>query len=125
MTLNKKKSGDKKKNRDMISRTITYSTPGLSVYGQIIRPLGQGRFYVNCSDYIQRTAKVCGRMHKKTWITINDFVLVSLRPEEDAKGDIVCKYLPNEVKILRESHQLPEEFGNEDKKAYNIEFENI
>ncbi|KAM0674524.1 hypothetical protein GVAV_002140 [Gurleya vavrai] len=119
------KKSSNKKNREMISRTLTYATPGESVYGQILRPLGQGRFFVNCSDYIQRTSKICGRMHKKTWVTINDFVLVSLRPDEADKGDIVCKYLPNEVKILRESHQLPENFGDENKKTYNIEFETL
>ncbi|KAM0678100.1 Serine/threonine-protein kinase 16 [Binucleata daphniae] len=123
--MTKKSKGSKKNNRESISRTIPYAKPSQSVYGQIIRPFGQGRFCVNCSDYVQRIAKICGRMHKKTWITIDDFVLVSLRPDEDKKGDIIFKYLQNEVKILRESHQLPEDFGDENKKTYNIEFENL
>ncbi|EJW04617.1 translation initiation factor eIF-1A [Edhazardia aedis USNM 41457] len=114
-----------RKKQDNSERPLSYAIDGESVYGQVIQPLGGSRFEVNCADSITRIAKVAGRMHKRVWIHKHDFVLVSLRESEPKKGDIIVKYFPPEVKVLRESNLIPANFMYDDLSNDNIEFDNI
>lgn len=95
------------------------------MYGQIVRPFGSGRFEVVCSDSLLRVCKIRGSLHKRVWIQPNDIVLVLIRENEPHKGDIILKYFPPEVKILRDNKHIPDNFMEEAEKGVNLEFDNI
>lgn len=120
-----KKDRKKKAERESVQRSIVYAIENESVYGIIIKALGQGRFEVKCSDMFTRIASLAGKLRKRVWVQANDYVLISLRPDESKKGDIICKYLPPEVKILRESRELPENFGEQDDENADFQFEDL
>lgn len=70
--------------------------------------LGNGRLEVHCFDGKRRIAHICGRLKKKVWIGIDDIVLVGLREYQDEKCDILLKYLPEEVRNLKQYGEIPE-----------------
>ena len=119
----RKKGGRERSNRDKPQRTLVYAIGNESVYAHVLKPLGQGRFEVNCSDMVKRICKIAGKLHKREFIKENDYVLVSLRPGDDKKGDIICKYYSTEVKILKDSKELPDTFGEFGKEQYHFGFE--
>lgn len=117
----KKKGGKKKAYMDS-QRTMVFAEPGVSVYGQVTRAFGTGRFEIACSDAITRICKIRGSFHRRVWIQVNDIVLVSLRGE-DEKGDIFHKYYPYEIKQLRKSNAIPDNFVDTEATTANIEFD--
>ncbi|TBU00326.1 translation initiation factor 1A [Hamiltosporidium magnivora] len=115
-----------KKRSDNLTRSITFAEEGVSVYGQIIRPFGNYRFEVRCSDMITRNCILRGKMLKRDWVQPNDIVLINLREDTPEKGDVLLKYTPAEVKVLRKNKYIPDTFGEEVIGGLsNVEFENL
>lgn len=103
-------SGAKKaaaKNVAQSSRLIPFKED-LQDYGIIQALLGNGRVRVLClTDKVERLGTIRGNMYKKVWINKDDIVLVSLREYQNDKCDIVFKYHPDEVKILKKQNEIP------------------
>jgi translation initiation factor 1A len=75
-------------------------------YGKINKMLGDMRCEVLCEDGITRICKIRGKMKRRVWITCGDIVLVCMREYQDEKGDIIHKYLSDEVNFLRERGEI-------------------
>lgn len=103
-------------------------------YAQVLKMLGNGRVEVFCfaevakdedvqrvhnknsgdgsgsalmQQGVKRLGIIRGKMRKRVWITVGDFVLVSLREFQDNKCDIVHKYQSTEARSLRSYNELP------------------
>lgn len=76
-------------------------------YAQVTALLGNCRLRLDCIDGKTRMGKIRGAIRKKTWISMNDVVLVSLRDFEDDKCDVLYAYKPPEVKYLQKLGELP------------------
>ena len=48
-------------------------------YGKVLKLLGDSRCAILCDDGVERQCTIRGKMKKRVWINMNDFVLVSLR----------------------------------------------
>lgn len=113
MGKNKGKGGKghkKHKNKDIteIQRPLIIREDG-QVYGTVIRALGNGRFEIKCYGENENTNVICsirGKMRRREWISSGDLVLVSLRDFQKDKADIIMKYLPYEVKKLKEYKEI-------------------
>lgn len=114
MGINKGKGGKgrkKQKNKDIgdTMRPLIFKEDG-QVYGIIIKTLGNNRFEVKCLDKENeektRLCNIRGKMRRREWISTGDVVLVSLRDFQDDKADIIMKYLPYEVRKLREYKEI-------------------
>ncbi|GKB29975.1 eukaryotic translation initiation factor 1A, partial [Tanacetum coccineum] len=77
-------------------------------YGQVLRMLGNGRCEVLCSDETTRLSHICGKLHKKVWISAGDIVLVCVRDYQDTKADVVHRYYHHEARSLKAYGELPE-----------------
>ena len=77
-------------------------------YAQVTALLGNCRLRLNCIDGKSRIGKIRGAIRKKTWISMNDVVLVSLRDFEDDKCDVLHCYKSFEVKYLQRLGEIPE-----------------
>lgn len=72
------------------------------VLGVLEQRLGASRCKVRCLDGKTRICRIPGRLKRRLWVRENDIVLVE--PWEfggDAKGDIIFKYKPTQVKWLK------------------------
>ena len=135
-------SGAKKaaaKNSQQSARQIPFKEE-LQDYGIVQNLLGNGRLKVLClTDKVERLGTIRGNMYKKVWINKDDIILVSLREYQDDKCDVIFKYNPDEVKILKKQGQIPKdletvkeenedelvEFGNDSSSDKEIDIDDI
>ena len=82
--------------------------------GRVIRNLGQRRLLVYCDDNVQRICKIRGGLRKKTWFSVGDIVLLSLRElgvaqseaTKGERGDVLAKYEPAIYTKLRKEYDV-------------------
>jgi translation initiation factor 1A len=86
-------------------------------YAQVTALLGNCRLRLNCIDGKTRMGKIRGAIRKKSWISMNDVVLVSLREFEDDKCDVLHAYKPPEVIYLQKLGEIPTSIKTSDNKA--------
>ena len=69
--------------------------------------LGNGRLEAYCFDGVKRLCHIRGKMRKKVWISVSDFVLIGLRDFQDTKGDVILKYYTHEARRLQTLGEIP------------------
>ncbi len=77
------------------------------IFGVVIALLGGSRMKVQCKDGKERLCRIPGKIKKRVWVREGDVVIV--KPHEiqgDQRGDIVWRYLPLQVKKLKEEGYL-------------------
>ncbi len=77
------------------------------VLGILEQRLGGSRNRVRCFDGHSRICRIPGKLKRRLWVRDNDIVLV--KPWEfggDAKGDVIFKYRPIQVDILKKKGLL-------------------
>lgn len=74
----------------------------------MLRMLGNGRLEAQCIDGIKRLCHIRGKMRKKVWVNNGDIILIGLRDYQDAKGDVILKYMADEARSLKQYGELPE-----------------
>lgn len=77
------------------------------ILGLLEQRLGGSRCKVRCLDGNDRVCRIPGRLKRKLWVREGDIVLVE--PWEfggDEKADILYKYRPIQVKILKKKGLL-------------------
>ena len=87
--------------------------PG-EVLGVVEQRLGASKMRVRCMDGKNRLCCIPGSKKKYLWIREGDTVLVIPWVLSGAtKGDVVHKYKPNQVKVLRKKGLIKEEIEEE------------
>jgi translation initiation factor 1A len=104
-------SGAKKaKNTPSTSKQLVFKEEDQD-YAIVSNALGAGRMKVLCINdgikSIERIATIRGNMRKKIWINKDDLVLISLRDYQDDRCDIILKYTPDEIKMLKSYGEIP------------------
>ena len=74
---------------------------GKESIGIVEQRLGGSRARVKCFDGKSRICRIPGRLKRKLWIRENDTILVEPWALDDKKGDIIFKYKPNQIAVLR------------------------
>jgi len=80
---------------------------GNQTFGLLMQRLGGSRTSIRCLDGKTRVCRIPGRLRRRLWVREGDIVLVE--PWEyggDAKGDLIFKYRPTQVKWLRDKGYL-------------------
>lgn len=77
------------------------------VLGIAEKLLGYDRILVRCLDGFTRLCRIRGKMKRRTWIRINDVVLVAPWDfQSEKRGDITYRYRRNQVEWLRSNGYL-------------------
>ncbi len=79
---------------------------GKESIGIIESRLGGNKMRVNCTDGKERICRVPGRLRRRMWLRPNDVVIIEPWELDNAKGDILFKYRPNQVDWLRKKGHL-------------------
>ncbi|MHA1144127.1 MAG: translation initiation factor eIF-1A [Candidatus Helarchaeota archaeon] len=113
----KKKAG-KKKNRGgaghnaptTIQRRVTVPNEN-QVLGIVIQLLGAGWLKVQCMDEKIRNCRIRGKIRKRMWIRIDDWVLVEpwAEMQSDERGDIILRYTKSQARWLQRNGYISEE----------------
>jgi translation initiation factor 1A len=105
----------KQKRTDLISheRLIEFKDEGQE-YAHITKNFGNNRYEAVCTDGKTRLSHGRGNLKKKKiFIKVNDVVIVSLRPFQDDKCDIIYQYTPQEISQLKKLGEIPYDFVKE------------
>lgn len=94
-------------------------------YAQVTALLGNCRLRLNCIDGKTRMGKIRGAIRKKSWISMNDVVLVSLREFEDDKCDVLHLYKAPEVIYLQKLGEIPTSIKTSDKTEVEEKHQDI
>lgn len=74
---------------------------GKETIGILQQRLGSSRMRVACLDGKTRICRIPGRLKRRLWIRENDTILVEPWELDNEKGDIIFKYRPNQIAVLR------------------------
>ncbi|MEB3861025.1 MAG: translation initiation factor aIF-1A [Desulfurococcales archaeon] len=79
----------------------------------VTRNLGGGFLEVLCTDGNVYKARIPGKMRRRVWMREGDVVLFLPWGTSDNKGEVVYRYLRDEVRTLIEKGLITEEFLEE------------
>ena len=106
-----KKNKRKKKPQPIKERPLPIKEEGQE-YAIATKMLGNGRVSLKCMDGIDRMGKIRGKMRKRVWIKVEDYLLISLRDFQDEKADIIMKLREGEIRRLKKLKELPEDVND-------------
>jgi translation initiation factor 1A len=98
----------KRRNQERLHASELVTKDEMQTYGMVLRNLGDRRFLCKCSDGAERTCKIRGKFRGRLYVQLHDILLISLRPDEPMKADIIQKYRPEEVHELKKLGEFTE-----------------
>lgn len=102
------------KNNDFVDNRRVRLPRGNQILGLLDQRVGGSRMKVKCFDGKTRLCRIPGRLKRRLWVREGDILLIE--PWEfggDEKGDVIYKYRPIQVQILKNKGLLKQmnEFG--------------
>ena len=108
-------------------RDMVYKTDGQE-YAQVLKSLGNGYMQVLCftdKGNVIKRAHIRGTMRKRIWLSIGDIILVSKRDYQDEICDILFKYSANEIHILQEKNEIPQDIMDNNMDNDIVQFNDL
>ena len=90
----------KKRREDTSGGKIVYAEQN-QIYAAVSKKVGGSRILVNCSDTIDRSALIPGKMFKKVWLNEGDILLCERNPNDDTQCYILQKYSYKDASLLK------------------------
>jgi len=107
--MSKKEEAQQKQEQEQEEIRRTPTPRGNQVLGLCEQRVGGSRMKVRCMDGKNRICRIPGRLKRRLWVREGDILLIE--PWElggDTKGDVVFKYRPIQVEVLRRKGMLKE-----------------
>ena len=80
-------------------------------FALVTQLMGADQVKAKCSDGIERSCRIPGRMKKKVWIKENDIIIIKVWDFQPSKADIVWRFLGNQKEWLRRKGYLKNLLG--------------
>jgi translation initiation factor 1A len=81
-------------------------TKDLEQFGVVTQLMGSNQIKAICEDGVERQLRIPGKLKKKVWLRENDIIIAKMWDFQPSKGDIVWRYLGNQVSWLRRKGKL-------------------
>lgn len=107
--MNKKEEIEQQQQQQEEEIRRTPSPRGNQILGLCEQRVGGSRMKVRCMDGKTRICRIPGRLKRKLWVREGDILLIE--PWElggDEKGDVIFKYRPIQVEVLKRKGMLKE-----------------
>ena len=82
------------------------NTRELEQFALVIQLMGSNQVKAICEDGEEKQFRIPGKLLKKVWIRENDVIIVKLWDFQPSKGDVVWRYLGNQVEWLKRNGKL-------------------
>ncbi len=82
------------------------NTNDLEQFALVTQLMGSNQIKAVCEDGEEKQFRIPGKLLKKVWIRENDIIIVRLWDFQPSKGDVVWRYLGNQVEWLRRNGKL-------------------
>ena len=87
-------------------------TPGEGqILGMVIQLLGGGWLRVQCTDDKIRNCRIRGKIRKRMWIRVDDWVLIEpwYGMQEDERGTVILRYTKAQARWLQRNNYISDE----------------
>ena len=78
----------------------------LEQFGVVTQLMGTNQVKALCEDGEERQLRIPGKLKKRVWIRENDIIIAKMWDFQPSKGDIVWRYLGNQVSWLKRNRKL-------------------
>lgn len=78
----------------------------LEQFAIVLQLMGTDQVKCLCEDGTERQVRIPGKLKKRVWIRENDIILIKLWDFQPIKGDVVWRYLGNQVGWLKRNKKL-------------------
>ena len=78
----------------------------LEQFAVVTQLMGSNQVKALCEDAEEKQFRIPGKLLKKVWIREHDVIIIKLWDFQPTKGDIVWRYLGNQVEWLKRSGKL-------------------
>ncbi|MBE43904.1 MAG: translation initiation factor 1A [Thaumarchaeota archaeon] len=82
---------------------------GSELLGRVMKLPGGDHVIVKCTDDKVRVCRIRGKMKRKMWVRENDVVLVVPWDFQDAKADIIWRYISAHARWLENKNYIRKE----------------
>jgi len=122
------------KHANVVQRKLIFKEHDQS-YAKVIKRLGGNFLKIQLEDNTEVLGRIRGKLFKRGWMSPDDIILVSLRPDDTIsknvkkKVDIIHKYNSNEVRNLLNYGEINQSLikgkRNNNDENNNIAFEDV
>jgi len=88
------------------SRMRLPNPENLEQFALVTQLMGSNQVKAICEDGTERQFRIPGKLLKKVWIRENDVIIIQLWDFQPTKGNVVWRYLGNQVEWLRRNGKL-------------------
>jgi len=88
------------------SRTRLPRRDELEQFCVVTKLMGSNQVKVYCEDGIERQLRIPGKLKKRVWLRENDIIIAKIWDFQPSKGDVVWRYLGNQVNWLKRTGKL-------------------
>ena len=116
---------NKRRQKTPRTRELIFADDG-QLYGRVTKMLGNGRCSLYLSNGLKTLGVIRGKMKFRTWVRLDDLVLVSERDYQDGKVDILHVYSQEHARIIMDQEGcFNEPDTKEEEITVEFEFEDI
>ena len=88
------------------SRTRLPRPKDLEQFCVVTKLMGTNQVKVYCEDGVERQLRIPGKLKKRVWLRENDIIIARMWDFQPEKGDVVWRYLGNQVAWLKRNGKL-------------------
>jgi len=78
----------------------------LEMFCIVTKLMGTNQVKVVCEDGVERQLRIPGKLKKRVWLRENDIIIAKMWDFQPSKGDVVWRYLGNQVSWLKRNGKL-------------------
>jgi translation initiation factor 1A len=93
-------------NEEVITRVRTPNKKELEQLAVVMQLMGSDQVKVLCEDGKERQIRIPGKLKKRVWLRENDIIIVKLWDFQPSKGDVIWRYIGNQVSWLKKKGYL-------------------
>jgi translation initiation factor 1A len=100
-TMKKTSNNNNTENTETFERVRTPRKEDLEQLAVVIQLMGADQVKAVCEDGKERQIRIPGKLKKRVWLRENDIIIIKLWDFQPSKGDVVWRYLGNQVEWLK------------------------
>jgi len=102
----KKKPGAVVSPEDEVRRTKLPRRDDLEMFGVVTQRVGGTNIRIMCEDNEERICRIPGKLKKRVWMRVGDYVIVKLWDFQKSKADVVWRYTQVQAEHLKRKGYL-------------------
>jgi translation initiation factor 1A len=106
MKRKKENNSPSENTEENVGRVRLPNESELEQFAIVLQLMGSDQIKCLCEDGKERQIRIPGKLKKKVWLRENDIIIIKLWDFQPSKGDVVWRFLGNQVAWLKRNGKL-------------------